>query len=206
MASVKFAKLSCRDILERANQPERSDHVHTVYPERPEVFQLERRHHGFFASHPFIDNAIHAFHTLRGVFGRFAKTAHRFSHLLKTFGNVRQLVQGNTCYAVVLHLSILLLAVTISGCGKKAPVVTPTTIREVVFQEVLKPIPVKSKLPPELLAAIDLPMLEFVAPNHPLARAALTEEGLRIVLAWLSMLPTIREALKAYDAAPLPEK
>lgn len=74
---------------------------------------------------------------------------------------------------------VLLALFAVAACGKKPPVTQPTTVREVVFQEIKVPTPVIVMPPPELLLPFTMPPPIFVAPSDPNASVALTPEQAR---------------------------
>lgn len=93
---------------------------------------------------------------------------------------------------------LLLIAVAITACGKKPPVVQPTIVREVVIQEVKVPTPVIVMPPPELLAPFTMPPPKFVAPSDPKASSALTVEEERALRAREEERASRWEALLAW--------
>jgi hypothetical protein len=96
----------------------------------------------------------------------------------------------------------MLAAMFLASCHKKAPVLQPTvvTVREPV--EVLVPVSVKVQPPAELLAAMRSAFPAFVPPTDPNASSALTPEGERQLLAWLTEAKALLDAWKAWATAP----
>lgn len=78
------------------------------------------------------------------------------------------------------------LTIAAAACGgKKAPIVQPPTVVEVLKPVVVKePVAVALEAPPELLAPFTAPAPVFIAPTDPLASSALTVEQERAWRAW----------------------
>ena len=105
--------------------------------------------------------------------------------------------------ARVPRLTLCILALLLIGCGSKhPPLVQPEREIVTVYQpvEIATPVPVKAKLPPELLAPLP-PFPLFVAPNDPNATVALTAEGVKQILDFIAAALAKQAGLKAYDDA-----
>jgi hypothetical protein len=102
----------------------------------------------------------------------------------------------------LLVVLALLAAMLLASCGKKAPIVGPTIVREVVTVDVLTPVPFKAPPPPELLAPLTIPLPVFVAPTDPAASSALTAEGERLLRGLIEELLRLRSAWIAWATAP----
>lgn len=101
----------------------------------------------------------------------------------------------------MLILALALIAVV--GCGgKKPPVVAPTIVEVIKIQEVKVPVPFKVQPPPELLAALKIPLPVFVAPSDPAASSALTADGERMLRGLIEELLQLRAAWIAWATAP----
>lgn len=94
--------------------------------------------------------------------------------------------------AVIGRVSLLALAV--AACGKKAPIVQPPTVVEIITPgpEVKVPVPVLLEAPSELLAPFTTRPPVFVAPTDPLASSALTvEEERALRAAWFERVTRV---------------
>lgn len=101
-----------------------------------------------------------------------------------------------------LMLLAVLLALMTCGCGgKKPPIVAPTVVEVIKVQEVQVPVPFKVQPPPELLAALQMPLPIFVAPSDPAASSALTVEGERLLRGLIEDLLQRIAAWKAWAEA-----
>jgi len=80
------------------------------------------------------------------------------------------------------------LALAITACGKKPPVLTPTVVEVVKTVEVRIPVLVRPTAPPELLAPVETALPEFVPPSDPEASSALRPDGERNLLALIALL------------------
>jgi len=113
-----------------------------------------------------------------------------------------------TRVAVIGHLA--LLAVAVAACGKKAPIVQPPTVVEIIKPgpEVKVPVAVLLEAPPELLMPLTTRPPVFVSPSDPLASSALTPEEERAFrAAWFERVARIAawEAwYRAQQAKPPP--
>lgn len=92
-------------------------------------------------------------------------------------------------------LLLLCTSLIVVGCGAKKLPPTVVTIREPI--EVKVPIPVPITAPPELLAPQRSIFPSFVPPTDPKAVAALTPEGVKQILAWLTENSALVAALRA---------
>lgn len=100
-----------------------------------------------------------------------------------------------------LTIIALLLLLSLVGCGKKPPIVAPTVVEVIKVQEVQVPVPFKVQPPPELLAALQMPLPIFVAPSDPAASSALTVEGERLLRGLIEELLQRISAWKAWAEA-----
>lgn len=98
-------------------------------------------------------------------------------------------------------LLTLLVLLGLTACAKK-PVETVIRIKEPI--EVLRPVPVKAEAPAELLERLSPTIPEFVPPTDPGARAALTEDGIRALLAMITEMLTRIRAWETFYHTPVP--
>lgn len=104
---------------------------------------------------------------------------------------------------LTLCVLALLASMFFAACGAKKLPPQTITVREVVTETVREPVPVKTPIPPELLAAFkDLVLPLFVSPSDPQASSALTPDGERQWLAFLERVKAIQKALEAMAAQP----
>lgn len=96
------------------------------------------------------------------------------------------------------HVLIVVAIITLVACGKKPPVAAPTTVRELVIQEIKVPTPVIVLPPAELLAPFRMPLPIFVSPSDPNASSALTVEEERAMRAWVEERASRWEAIIAW--------
>lgn len=101
---------------------------------------------------------------------------------------------------MVEKLTVLLLALLLTGCGAREVPPTVVTIKEPF--EVKVPVAVRREPPPELLVRPMPPLPLFVAPTDPAASSALTADGERLLRALIEELLGRLEAWRAWAEAP----
>lgn len=102
---------------------------------------------------------------------------------------------------VMVRILIVLLALGVAACGKKAPVVVAPPPPRVEIVEVDRPVPYRVPLPPELLAPLKLVLPEFISPFDPRATSAMDPEGERRYRQILEVLRGIKAAIEAYGTS-----
>lgn len=97
---------------------------------------------------------------------------------------------------------VIVAALVLAACGKKAPVIQPPP--EIRTVEVSVPVPVKLTPPAELLAPVNPPLPTFISPFDPEATSALTAESERLLRGLIEELLQRLEAWKKWAEAKEP--